>query len=171
MAQARPGILTRIAVVALAALLASCFGGKPVAPPAAPPPSASRLKATIDVADSVNPDARGRPSPIVVKVYELKAPTTFNGADFFSLFERDRETLGGDLVAVEEIQLLPGEKRAYERVLQAGTRNFGVLAAFRAVETAQWRATLPIEANRSNRVLIKLEGTRCTISVVPDPSN
>ncbi len=169
MAKPQPVLSIRIALVAGVVLLASCFGGKP--PPVQPAaPGPTQLNATLQVADNVNPDVRGRASPVVVKLYELKAPTAFESADFFSLYERDRETLGGDLVAVEELQLLPGEKRAFTRTLQGGTRYVGVLAAFRAVERAQWRATLAVEANRLNRVLIKLDGTRASIGAAPEAS-
>lgn len=163
------GVSTRVAVLAcVALLLAGCFGGKP---PAAPAPGNTRIKGTIEVAATVNPDARGRPSPVVVKIYDLSAPTAFNSADFFSLFERDKETLGADLVAVEEFQLLPGEKRPFDRMLPPTVRYVSVLAGFRAVETAQWRATLPVQSNKLNQVLIKLEGINASISAVPAPKN
>lgn len=55
------------------------------------------------------PNGNGRPSPIVVRLFELKHPVTFENADFFSLYERAKETLAPDLVASEEIELRPGE--------------------------------------------------------------
>lgn len=164
MTKSRRGGSIGTVLVATAVLLASCAGVKP--PP--PPPQPTRVNASIEAAANVNPDVRGRPSPIVIKVYELKAPTGFNAADFFSLYERDREKLGEDVVAVEEMQLLPGDKRTYERVLQPATRHIAVLAAFRSVETAQWRATMPVDMNKLNAVSIRLEGTRVSIGKAPN---
>jgi type VI secretion system VasD/TssJ family lipoprotein len=45
--------------------------------------------------DQLNPDLNGRPSPIVVRLFELKHPVTFENADFFSLYERAKESWPG----------------------------------------------------------------------------
>jgi type VI secretion system protein VasD len=115
----------------------------------------------------VNPDAHGRASPVVVRVYELTSPAIFNTADFFSLYERDRETLGPELVAVEELQLVPGEKRALDRTLQPTTRHLAVTAAFRQIERAQWRATMPVPLNKTTAVTVRLDGVTVSITAAP----
>src|SRR5947207_3053449 len=93
---------------------------------AAPPPKPATIAATLDAHANVNPDARGRPSPVIVRFYELKSLAAFNAADFFSMFDRDKETLGAELVAREEFDLRPGEKRPLARTLQPDTRYIGV---------------------------------------------
>lgn len=144
--------------------LASC-ASKPPPPPA--PPSPTRAKGAIEVGANVNPDAHGRASPVVVRVYELTSPAIFNTADFFSLYERDRETLGPELVAVEELQLVPGEKRALDRTLQPTTRHLAVTAAFRQIERAQWRATMPVPLNKTTAVTVRLDGVTVSITAAP----
>ena len=75
------------------------------------PPAPTAIRADIVATADVNPDARGRPSPVVVKVFELKSLAAFETADFFSLFDKDKETLGGELLARDEFSLIPGDKR------------------------------------------------------------
>jgi len=41
----------------------------------------------------------------------LKAIGPFNSADFFSLYDHDAEILGPDMLAREELTLVPGESR------------------------------------------------------------
>src|SRR5262245_41026995 len=73
------------------------------------------LRGAIKVDTRVNPDRGGRPSPIVVRIYELKSVAAFNGADFFSLYDKEQETLGSELIGREEYQLHPAETRQYRR--------------------------------------------------------
>ena len=41
-----------------------------------------------DVAPDVNPDMNRKPSPIVLKVFQLRAASSFDSADFFSLQDK-----------------------------------------------------------------------------------
>jgi type VI secretion system protein VasD len=130
-------------------------------PPAPPKPSVAELSFVIDA--NVNPDSSGRPSPVIVRIYELKSLTAFNRADFFSLYERDREQLGPDLVNRDELPLLPGGKPQAITTLRSDTRYLGIIAAFRDIERARWRASTPIFVNQTTRMEIKLDGNEVAI--------
>src|SRR5262249_18119678 len=101
--------------------------------------SSRMLQGSIKVDQATNPDVKGRASPVVVRIYELRSPTAFGAADFFALFESESETLGADLVAREEYQLRPAETLPYQRQLQPDTQFIGVAAAFRDLENSRWR--------------------------------
>ena len=123
------------------------------------------LRGSINVEPNVNPDRAGRPSPIVVRVYELKAVTAFNGADFFSLFDSEQATLGSELVGREEFQLQPAETRQYRRQLQPDTKFIGVVGAFRDLEQARWRQAVPVPSKRSPTITIGLQARAVTVTV------
>ena len=57
------------------------------------------IKFVIQADQLVNPNVEGEPSPIVVRIYELKSTTNFAQAQFFELFDNDAKRLGPDLVA------------------------------------------------------------------------
>lgn len=82
-----------------------CGGDKP--PP--PPPPPTRVEAKIVAAKDLNPDMRGIPAPLFLRVYTLRAETAFASADFFQLHENDTAILGGDLIKRSELVLRPGE--------------------------------------------------------------
>jgi type VI secretion system protein VasD len=127
-------------------------------------PKPSPLKITLDTHENVNPDLRGRPSPVSVKFFALKSITTFNAGDFFSIFEDEQKALGADLVSAEVFQLTPGEKLQLNRSLPPETRYLGLVAAFRDIERSQWRASLPIPAKeKPSRVLIQLDTNKVQI--------
>jgi type VI secretion system protein VasD len=123
------------------------------------------LQGAIKATQTTNPDVRGRPSPVVVRIYELRTLGAFNSADFFSLFEKEAETLGGDLVGREEYDLQPGETRPYRRQLQPDTKFIGVAAAFRDLEKARWRQAAPVPAKRGVALTIGVEALAVTMVV------
>lgn len=142
-----------IAAAALAGLL-SCAGG----------PKPTMVQAALDVQPTVNPDSRGRPSPIVIRLYALKSLGAFNSAAFFSLFEKDKDTLGSELVDSEEFQLMPGEKREIKKEFKPEARYVAVFAAFRDTERAQWRAALAIPAQKTFVVQVRLENNKVSLT-------
>jgi type VI secretion system protein VasD len=116
------------------------------------------LNASVVAGAQVNPDARRRPSPVVVRVFELKAPTLFEQADFVSLFEKDQAVLAAELVSREEFVLRPGDSKPITKPLAPETKFIGVMAAFRELERARWRAVVPVVANKKNVLDIRLDG-------------
>jgi type VI secretion system protein VasD len=131
-------------------VLAAC-GGKPIV--------VKPKVLTIDVlaAANLNPSVSGRPSPVVVRVYELKASAPFEAADFVSLFDKDQSVLGGDLVARDEFALAPGESMAIKRDLGVGSKFIAVMVAFRDLERAKWRAVVPLVAGSDNALSVRLD--------------
>ncbi len=123
-------------LAAASALAAGC--AKPPAPVVTP------VNLQLVGAGDMNPDARGRASPLALRVYALKSSSSFDTADFFALFEKDTATLGADLVKREEVLLNPGQSHALSFVLQADTTALGILAAYRDLSRAQWRQTIPL---------------------------
>jgi type VI secretion system protein VasD len=142
-------------VPVLAGLLAFAAGcakaPPPVAPPALPPitiaaPAEAKVKATMTLTASkdVNPDSSGRPSPIVVRVYQLRADAMFSSADFFAVFNDEQKVLGAEMITHDEYTLVPGEQRPIDVTIGNETRFIGVIAAFRDIRNAQpWRVVIP----------------------------
>jgi type VI secretion system protein VasD len=98
-------------------------------------------------------------------VYALKTLASFNSADFFSLYDKDKETLGNELLGREEFQLMPGEKRQIDKQFQPETAFVGVVAAFRDLERAQWRAAVSVIPQKASKVRIMLNKTKIEISL------
>jgi type VI secretion system protein VasD len=122
------------------------------------------LRAEIRTQANVNPDASNRPSPVTVRLYLLKRHAVFDTADFFALYEKDKETLGAELVDREEFQLMPGASRLIEKPMTSDTVYIGVFAAFRDLERARWRAVNAIIPRQANTFEIRLEQNNVTIT-------
>jgi type VI secretion system protein VasD len=120
-------------IACLALALAGC---------AAKPAKPVQTKAMLAASQDVNPDSGGRASPIVVRIYQLRGDTEFNNADFFALYEKDKETLGASLIGRDEKTLFPGQQLEMDLPLSQEARFVGVVAAYRDLGTSRWRALI-----------------------------
>lgn len=109
--------------------------------------SVSTVELTMNADTALNPDLNGRPSPLVVRLYELKSLSVFNNADFFNLFEQDVALLGDELQMRDEMAFQPGETKIFERDLRADTRYLGLIGAYRDIENARWRSSIEIDGD------------------------
>ncbi|HTS55069.1 MAG TPA: type VI secretion system lipoprotein TssJ [Burkholderiales bacterium] len=128
-------------------------------------PRATVVDVDLHAAPSLNPDDTGRASPLRLRFYELKSVSVFNGADFFSLYDHDRDVLGADLVVREEIQVEPGMQKKFTRKPGPDTKFIAVLAPYRDIDHAKWRAAIEVRANKTTDVDLDLQ--RLTVSLLP----
>lgn len=148
-----PRTPSRMLLFLVALALAGCAG------PALKP--ATEADVVLYAATDVNPDAGGRPSPIVLSIYELRAAGRFTAADFLALHERAEKTLAADLVRREEVLLAPGESRTLKLRLHEGSRYLGITGSFQRFGEARWRGLAAVPEGRTSRVIVHAD----TISV------
>jgi type VI secretion system protein VasD len=122
--------------ICLLALTAAACSSKPPKPP---PPT----KAAIVVTADVNPDSAGRPSPIVVRLYQLKEEGAFNGASYFALADKEQATLGPSLESREEYELQPGQTKELVLKIPPEARYLGAVAEYRDLNNSKWKALSP----------------------------
>jgi len=130
-----------------------------------------KVKAAVTVAEDLNPDYQGRPSPVNVIVFQLVSADTFSSADFFSLFEPEAAVLGGDMLARTQMLLQPGESREWVAEFNKETLYVGVIAAFRDIEHAEWRATVALPKKgfiskffKKNKLIITVDSLAVAVS-------
>ena len=103
-------------------------------------PKPRAIDGGIYTSSDLNPDNNKRPSPVVLRIYQLRGKDKFNNTDFFSLYDNAEAVLAKELVNMEEKELLPGARYQYEVDLDPETMFVGVIAAFRDIDNAQWRS-------------------------------
>jgi type VI secretion system protein VasD len=141
-------------VLALATLAAPVVGAEPAATTA---PTA--LELTVVGGPELNPSAQGRPSPVVVRIFDLASTPAFEAADLTKLFEHV-EALKGTVLAIDELILHPGDIEERNRDLKPTVRMLGVAAAFREQDGAVWRITVPLRPGTRNFLLVQLDHNR-----------
>jgi type VI secretion system protein VasD len=149
-------------MLALAALLNGC-GATPAKP--------AEAKGRITASAEVNPNSAGRPSPIHVRIFQLKEDGAFMGADFWSLMDKEQATLGASLVQRLEYDLVPGESKEFPLKISPDARVLAVLAEFADYRNAQWRVVTQapnkslMDIVKKDRVSIEIGKDKATITV------
>ncbi len=149
----------RLLAVVLAALALAACGNRGGGPP-------TGFEITVIAGESINPNADNDPSPVVVRLYELKSDQAFRQAEFFQLFDEDQKTLGADMLSREEFEFAPGTtQRITRRSQNPDLAYVGVLAAFRDIEAANWRAVGQVTPQKPNLVTITLSALSVNMQV------
>lgn len=121
-----------ILITTLGLLLSACSS--------TPDPTLFDLTMTADA--DLNPDLANRPSPMVIKLVEMKSHTAFENADYFSLVGNTKSVLGPDFVAEETLPIRPGERKQFKLRLHPDAGFIGVIAEYRTIDKAVWRYVL-----------------------------
>jgi len=131
-----------------------------------------KVKTEITTAADLNPDRNGRPSPVVLLIFQLSAVDAFQNADFFSLFDPAAAIVAADMIERTEMTLHPGEVRPLEAEFDEEARYIGLVAAFRDVEKAQWRGIVELpdkgflkKVFSRDKLLIQLQSLAVTATI------
>ena len=109
----------------------------------------------------INPDEQGIASPLFVRLYELSSNKMMGRADFIEIYERDKEVLGADMIAVHTLKRLkPGENRTEHLVLDKKTNYVALYAEFLEFKESKYKLIIPVVANNVFRdsVVIRVSG-------------
>lgn len=147
------GRATHLAMAGMAAALLAACGTSP-----------TKLSLDINASSTLNPNSEQQPSPVVLRVYQLKTPDGFNGAGFFDLFDNDTKTLGGDLLGKREFEIAPGQQTTYNDEISPDSQYVGILAGYRDIDNATWRTTAPVKAETTNSFILRLEQLAVSLS-------
>lgn len=150
---ARAGEARRAVAVALALVVSACGGS-----------SSTQLALSVMASPQLNLNQDQQPSPVVVRIYDLKSTDTFSSAAFFDLYDDDVVKLGGDLLGRKEIAIQPGKTVSFDREASPDMKAIGVLAAFRVIGTSGWRAWTPVDSGDKNTVVITLDPNTVAVS-------
>ncbi len=149
--------------------LVACGGIKVIPPPPPPPPKPTIVELELKAQPNLNPDTRGRPSPLLVRVYELATPAGFEGLPFDTLQADDTAGLKPDLVDKREQVIAPGSMTPISLKPDDKVKFIGVFASFRDLERAKWRAVVPVKANVTQRIELRFDdrSVEPTVSITP----
>ncbi|EKO3564622.1 type VI secretion system lipoprotein TssJ [Vibrio metschnikovii] len=114
-------------------------------------------KVEVIAGDNINPDMNGRPSPVVIHIFELTSDTLFKNQGFFSLYENSDESLGPDMISKTEMSLSPGQSELYRSSMKPGVEYIGVIVAFRDIENANWRKVIRVDRTGYKKYTLLLD--------------
>jgi type VI secretion system protein VasD len=129
------------------------------APPPPPPPLIKParplpINLTFQASATVNPSESGRPSPVVVRLYQLKNDAAFMAASYDRLYEDDEAVLKPDLVEKTGVTLRPGDKTTMSLNFGDDVRFIGIAAFYRNYDNTQWRIPIPMPLKGDGTVVV-----------------
>jgi type VI secretion system protein VasD len=138
--------------------------GKPDLPDAQKPPR--NLGITLYAAPNLNAANDNRPLALVVRLYALKDPTAFQQAPFDSFTDvgKEKAALGGDLLSVREITLIPGQRYNATEKVSREAQAFGIVALFRDPALQRWKLTFDPAKSEKSGIIIGLHNCAMTVT-------
>ena len=154
-----------------ARLLAACFliqsASFAVADESQPSDApATIIELTVVGGPALNQNAQGRPSPVLVRIFDLSATQAFQSADYSALFDKPTAALQQDVLAQEEFILRPGDMQEHNRAPRPGLVALGVAAGFRDLAHAKWRIVVQIVPGLRNGLLVELDQERIRLEPI-----
>lgn len=156
---AAAGAVSAVAQIASFAMNATGMS-KPVDPNAT-----SNIPLKIVASNTLNTDNKNRPFSVVIRIYQLKQSSMFQQA-FYDIFldpQREKEALGGDIIAVKDITLIPGQTYVNVEKIAATADYVGVVALFHTPAAGRWKLIFPTKDN--NKTGLTLGMSACSITV------
>jgi type VI secretion system VasD/TssJ family lipoprotein len=89
-----------------------------------------------------------RPNAAVVRVYQLTSRANFDRASRAALWRDDTAALGNELVAKQELTLLPDAEESLKIALAKSTRFVAVAADFYNPDGEAWRVVYPAKSGK-----------------------
>ncbi|TWC06644.1 type VI secretion system protein VasD [Pseudomonas sp. SJZ101] len=132
-------------------------------PPVRDPQKTLHMEAALDA----NPNLYGRPSPLMLTVYQLSDAKTFLKVDLSRLGSADQQPTDSAWLTRETFQLSPGELRIHRFVPALGVRLLGVVAEYRDLDNAQWRAVEVFQAQSPVTLNVTVARDAVSIQAIP----
>jgi len=127
--------------------------------------SDTRVMFNFDVAPDINPNGAGRPSPVVVSIFELEDSRQFSQEDFIHLYEDPKKYLGKDLIKKRSLkEFTPAYNRDTQFVADPRTRYVGLLVEFSQYDKSEERLVLEVRPKSKNSFNVRLSNLSIEIT-------
>lgn len=151
-------ILGALAAIGLTGLVAACGSSPP------PPPPPTIVSLNFVAAPDVNPDGSARPSPVIIRYYQLAATSAFEGADYFQLRDKEAALLGPALLDRQDLALTPNATQEVKIQPKPETKFIGLVASYRDIDHAGWRAEVAVPPNKTTTVKVRVDKLKLSVS-------
>lgn len=111
-----------------------------------------------------NLDLSGRPSPTVVRVYQLRKEVDFNEASFFDLYDQDKTLLAADLLSREEFVVAPGSVVNRQLLIDTDARFVAIMAAFQDTNNSVHKQIQPVSSDSDTTLVAHLSGNSLVVT-------
>lgn len=124
-----------------------------------------KLVINITAADNINPNFKGQPSPVELRIYQLTNSNAFEQSNFIQIYNDEQSVLTAELAVVRQLlSLMPGEVRQEVIPLGTGVKFIGVIAGFADYRAAKNKVIYEPIIFNSVTINIEVDGINLSIS-------
>ena len=105
----------------------------------------------------LNPNSQQKPSPVILRIYELKEIEFFQNSPFIDLFDGQNPTLKESLTYEHEKEIWPESKMSLALSLNSDTKYIGMVAAYRRHSEQSWKTLTPVDPSSSQTIKVILK--------------
>lgn len=160
MRKTRPMSLARRCIFLLVPALAGCHEVKHPDPP-------REFELALYGGYPLNPDEQGQSLTTLVRVFQLTSPAKVEAADLQSLYRHEKETLGEELLQVDDVMLKPKSTERKTIALNKDAKCLAVVGVFRRPAGLTWRSIIPMPPTRSGALQFHLDDYHVTRPLAP----
>lgn len=96
----------------------------------------------IITSDFINPDDKKESRPLNISLFYLTDTENFLQADYFDLFQSDKNPLAETLIHQSNVLVVPNSRKEHVEEIPKDVRAVGVIYQFRQLDKSQWRAVI-----------------------------
>ena len=114
----------------------------------------------ITASADINPDIAGRPSSVIVRIYQLTNKINFEDSSYDALFESNHNALGTEYITLDEYLIDPNSSKEVELKISENAKYIGVVVGYRSTNMVTWRTvkTVPEESFwRDSGIEVKID--------------
>lgn len=130
-----------------------------------------KVRSTIIAEKNINKNIRNQPSPVVLKIFQLKSINLFNKAGYLSLTKFPKLYLKSELIKEETIIIRPNQSIPYKTDMSPKTRFIGVVGLFRNKNNVSWKTSHKVSIVHFEKIDIKVEGNSIKIKQSNEHTN
>ena len=94
----------------------------------------------------LNPDVNKRPSPVDIRIYQLRNSNAFMHAKFFDLYPDPQKDYSSDIIKEHIVEIGTNQTKEMDIELDEKTQYLGFIIAYYDIEHAQWRDIRQVSA-------------------------
>jgi type VI secretion system protein VasD len=120
---------------------------------------AEEIKFSFKIISSANqnPDHNGRPSPLVLRVYQLSDETLFKNSDFYDLYDDDTKILASSLKHKDEFSIPVGQTLINTLIVHPQAKYISILGGFQDLDNATAKLSLTIDPKNPEPLCLRIE--------------
>ncbi|MBL4630200.1 MAG: type VI secretion system lipoprotein TssJ [Paraglaciecola sp.] len=102
----------------------------------------------ITASADINPDIAGRPSSVIVRIYQLTNKINFEDSSYDALFESNHNALGTEYITLDEYLIDPNSRKEVELKISENAKYIGVVVGYRSTDMVTWRTVKTVPEDR-----------------------